>query len=186
MNFSESVLRTQTMQARLVHNLSAAQADDFVDRIGPEVRRRGDTTLPIHVSRDFFDAAKVGRWAAVARRCPRTTCYAYTRSWRVPTIAPALAELAGLRNVRLWFSRDAETEPPSDIPTGVRVAYLQTDRDELPIGDLVFRIRPLRSQSHPRLPLSPVCPTEVALPRTSDLHFPGVHACQAAQLSGLR
>ncbi len=101
MNFSESVLRTQTMQARLVHNLSAAQADDFVDRIGPEVRRRGDTTLPIHVSRDFFDAAKVGRWAAVARRCPRTTCYAYTRSWRVPTIAPALAELAGLRNVPL-------------------------------------------------------------------------------------
>jgi len=49
MNFSESVLRTQTMQARLVHNLSAAQADDFVDRIGPEVRRRGDTTLRIHV-----------------------------------------------------------------------------------------------------------------------------------------
>jgi len=178
--------QTRIMQARLAENLAASQADNFAARLTSEVHRRGVHTLRIHVSRDFYDAEYVGKWAAIARRCPRTTCYAYTRSWRVPTIAPALAELAGLRNVRLWFSRDAETEPPSDIPTGVRVAYLQTDRDELPIGDLVFRIRPLRSQSHPRLPLSPVCPTEVALPRTSDLHFPGVHACQAAQLSGLR
>ena len=93
--------RTRTMRSRLAENLAVAQADDFVARITAEVQRRGVHTLRIHVSGDFYDPDYALKWATIARRCLRTTFYAYTRSWRVPPIFPALEELARLRNVHL-------------------------------------------------------------------------------------
>ncbi|SIO63323.1 hypothetical protein SAMN05444166_7312 [Singulisphaera sp. GP187] len=169
--------RTRAMQARLSGNLSAAQSEDFVVRIAAEVHRRGVHTLRIHVSGDFYDADYVDSWAAIARRCPRTTFYAYTRSWRIPRIAQTLDELVRLPNVRLWYSYDAETGLPTDIPSGVRVAYLQTERDEQPTGDLVFRIRPLRGHPTSRLLHSVVCPTEIAAPRRPDMTCTSCRLC---------
>jgi len=165
------------MEARLSENLITTQAEDFVVRIAAEVHRRGVHTLRIHVSGDFYDADYVDSWAAIARRCPRTTFYAYTRSWRIPRIAQALDELARLSNVQLWYSCDAEAGLPTDIPPGIRVAYLQTKRDEQPTGDLVFRVRSLRGQSIPRLLLSVVCPTEVAVPRKADVTCTSCRLC---------
>ena len=83
---------TRAMQTRLSENLALSQADDFVTRITAEILRRGVNILRIHVSGDFYDARYVNKWAAIARRCPRTTFYGYTRSWRVPSIVPALVE----------------------------------------------------------------------------------------------
>lgn len=169
--------RTRTMQSRLAGNLAAARADDFAARITSEVHRRGVQILRIHVSGDFFDADYALSWAAIARRCPRTTFYAYTRSWRAPAIAPILGELAGLCNVRLWYSRDAETGPPADIPSGVRVAYLQTERHERPAGDLVFRVRPLRAQPSARHSHPVVCPTEDGAPRPTEVTCTSCRLC---------
>lgn len=168
--------KTRAMRSRLAENLVAAQALAFVSRIAAEVHRRGVHTLRIHVSGDFFDPDYVTKWASIARRCPRTTFYAYTRTWRVPEIAPALATLAGLPNVRLWFSCDAETGPPFEIPPGVRLAYLQIDRHEQPTGDLVFRVRPLRGQPSARQLLTVVCPTEI-VPRRSDVTCTSCRLC---------
>jgi hypothetical protein len=169
--------RTRTMQSRLAENLIDAQADDFAARITAEIHRRGVHTLRIHVSGDFYDAEYTRKWATIARRCPRTTFYAYTRSWRTPTITQALGELAQFRNVRLWFSCDAETGPPSDLSSGVRTAYLQTDRHEQPTGDLVFRVRPLRGQPTPRPHHSVICPTEILSPRRPDVTCTSCRLC---------
>ena len=169
--------KTRTMQARLAGNQAAAQTDDFIPRIAAEVRRRGVNILRVQVSGDFFDVEYVGKWAAIARRCPRTTFYAYTRSWRVPDFSPALGDLAELPNVQLWFSGDAETGPPSDLPHGVRVAHLQADRDEEPAGDLIFRVRPLRGLPTIRSPLSMICPTEVVSPRRSEVTCTSCRLC---------
>jgi hypothetical protein len=165
------------MQARLAENQALAQADDFVARIAAEIHRRGVHTLRIHVSGDFHDAAYVNKWAATARRCPRTTLYAYTRSWRVPTLVPALGALADHPNVRLWLSCDAETGLPIDVPPTVRVAYLQTDRHEEPTGDLIFRVRPLRRLPTPHAALSVLCPSEVTAPRPNNVTCTSCRLC---------
>jgi hypothetical protein len=151
------------MQARLAENQAIAQADDFVARIITEIHRRGVHTLRIHVSGDFHDATYVHKWAAIARRCPQTTFYAYTRSWRVPSIVPALVALADRPNVRLWFSSDAETGLPIDVPTRVRVAYLQTNHQERQTGDLIFRVRPLRRLPTISSMMSDILPGFVAI-----------------------
>lgn len=169
--------RTRTMQSRLAENLAAAEADDFVPRITAEIHRRGVHTLRIHVSGDFYDPEYALKWAAVARRCPRTTLYAYTRSWRVPAIAPALTELSRLRNARLWFSCDAETGSLPPLPPRVRVAYLQADRHEQPAGDLIFRVRTLRGQLPARQTLAVVCPTETVAPRRSNVTCTSCRFC---------
>jgi hypothetical protein len=165
------------MQARLAENQAVARADDFVARITAEVHRRGVQTLRIHVSGDFFDATYVEKWANIAGRCPRTTFYAYTRSWRVPSIVPALVALADRPNVRLWFSCDAETGLPIEIPARVRVAYLQTDRHEEPSGDLIFRVRPLRRLPTPHSTLSVLCPSEVTAPRPTHVTCTSCRLC---------
>lgn len=152
--------RTHLLQDRLAENLDIALADDFIHRIVTEVRRRGVHTLRIHVSGDFFSAAYAWQWASIARRSLHTTFFAYTRSWRVPEIAPALEELARLCNVRLWYSCDAETGLPEQIAPCIRLAYLQTAAADTPAGDLVFRIESLRATPTRRIGLSVVCPRE--------------------------
>jgi hypothetical protein len=165
------------MQARLAENQAIARTRDFVARITAEIHRRGVQTLRIHVSGDFCDAGYVEKWATIARRCPRTTFYAYTRSWRVPSIVPALAALADRPNVRLWFSCNAETGLPIDVPPTVRVAYLQTDRHDEPTGDLIFRVRPLRRLPTPQPSLSVLCPSEVTAPRPTNVTCTSCRLC---------
>ena len=94
------------------------------------------------------------------RRCPAATFYFYTRSWRVEAVRPVLERVAGLENVRAWYSADAETGCPESPPAGVRVAWLQTDGGEPVAGDLVFRDGPLRGSRSPRTALPLVCPSE--------------------------
>ena len=155
--------RTQFMQDRLAENLDAALAEDFVARVTAEIHRRGVHTLRIHVSGDFFSPEYARKWLAIARRAGDTRLYTYTRSWRLPEVAPVLAELAGLRNVRLWYSCDAETGPPVEIPPRVRVAFLQTDAEEKPAGNLVFRVKRLRAVPARRVGLTLICPRETGL-----------------------
>ena len=127
-----------------------------------EIRRKGAAfTVRIHCSGDFYDADYVRKWIEIVRASPHTRFYAYTRSLRVPSIVPPLAELAEMDNVRLWASADSETGYPVDLPPNIRVAWLQVDEDEdVPTVDLVFRDYPLRKIKVQRVALSLICPVE--------------------------
>jgi hypothetical protein len=132
-----------------------------------EIKRRSIHTLRVHVSGDFFSPAYTAKWLAIARQCRRTIFYAYTRSWRVAQVAPLLGELAQLGNIRLWYSVDAETGVPAEVPPGVRLAYLQTAVTSTPPAThLVFRVHRLRRVPITRIGLGLVCTTETGLPGT--------------------
>ena len=69
--------------------------------------------------------------------------------------------MAALRCCRAWYSVDSETSVPSFIPPGVRLAFLQAEKDERPeLANLTFRRRGLRKESRVGLPM--VCPSEVS------------------------
>ena len=170
--------RTHAIQVRLAENLDAALADDFVPRVVAEVRRRGVHVLRVHVSGDFFSAEYAAKWLAIARRCRRTRFSGYTRSWRVPEVVPALARLAAVPNVRLWYSADAETGLPEDVPPGVRVAYLLAGPGDSPSGaDLAFRTRRLRREPARRVGLTLVCPTENGTRHVADVTCTSCRQC---------
>lgn len=169
--------RTQFMRDHLTENLDAAMENDFASRVVAEIRCRGVHTLRVHVSGDFFNPGYAKKWLVIARRAAATRLYAYTRSWRVPEVAPVLAELAGLRNVRLWYSCDAQTGPPDNVPPRVRVAFLQTDAEEEPAGNLVFRVERLRAEPARRVGLTLICPRETGLPGAADVTCTSCRRC---------
>lgn len=85
---------------------------------------RDTPVLRIHVSGDFYDARYIYSWVTIARQRPRTKFWAYTRSWVVPALLPALERLRSLKNVHLFASVDLDMP---DAPKLWRVAYLETD-----------------------------------------------------------
>lgn len=138
--------RMPAVKRRLQRNLKQSRRKNFVDRMTEEIRRSGVIVLRLHVSGDFFDVEYSSKWLAIMKRSPRVRFYGYTRSWRVPEIAEVLTKIAGLDCVRLWYSCDVETGLPEYVPSGVRLAYLQTDTAPLPNeAQLVFRTRNLRN-----------------------------------------
>jgi hypothetical protein len=143
----------------------------FPEAMSAEIRRGPIRVVRIHTSGDFYHAEYVRKWAAVARACPGTTFFAYTRSWRRAEIMDELVGLARLPNVHLWFSEDRETGR-SPAALGVRRAYLLVDGQdagEVPAdADLVFRVPQDRLPGRPRTYAGPmkrangvlVCPKE--------------------------
>jgi hypothetical protein len=156
---------TDLVRDRLGWCLRQSRRKDFADRVVGEVRRKGALVVRVHVSGDFYDAGYALKWLSVFRRCHAAVFYFYTRSWRVAEVAPVLARMAALENVRAWYSADAETGPPDPLPEGVRVAWLQADAGEPVEGDLVFRDRPVRETPLPRFGLPVVCPSETPVGR---------------------
>jgi len=147
----------------LANNMRESAKPTFVKLVVDELRRRKSTSVRVHVSGDFYTAAYVRKWIAIARKCPHLTFYAYTRSWRVKRMLPALLAFADLPNVQLWWSVDQETDQLEGAPpahAGIRVAHMQVTHDE-PIPtytDLVFRVKrdTIRKFIDGRL----VCPAE--------------------------
>jgi hypothetical protein len=80
----------------------------------------------IHVSGDFYSAAYTRKWIQIVKALPEVQFYAYTRSWRVETIKPALEELRTLPNMQLFASMDATIDEPA--PEGWRVATIDPDQ----------------------------------------------------------
>lgn len=74
--------------------------------------------LRIHISGDFDTIAYVHAWTAQLRARPDVTAWAYTRSWRVPELLPALEALRALPNMQLFASMDPSTTelPPCTPP----------------------------------------------------------------------
>lgn len=150
-------------QERLAWAFEQSKRADFADRLSAELYRRGVLACRWFVSGDVYSPSMARKMAAVVERSPFCRFVVYTRSWRVPAIAPHLRPLAALPNVVVHYSCDAETGLPEEVPDGVRVAWLHTAADDAPSGagiDLLFRTRDLRAERVP-LPLAGVvCPHE--------------------------
>lgn len=93
--------------------------------------------LRIHVSGDFDSAPYIDQWIERLTERPDVTAWAYTRSWRVPALLPALERLRALPNMQLFASMDYTTEAlPS---TGWRRAWIYTP-DQPSTGKIDKRI----------------------------------------------
>jgi hypothetical protein len=131
----------QTRQAH-EHNWRQSLGEDFVAEILAEIVLKGVRILRVHTAGDFYDAGYVRKWIEIARRSPTTTLFAYTRSWWLEEMQPALQELARLKNVRLWLSADRDTGRPPRWRRA-RVAYMyDEEKAGVPAwADLVFRVK---------------------------------------------
>lgn len=122
--------------------LTASQTNEFVPALVHEIRQNCVNVVRVHVEGDFHTAGYIRQWGAIARRCPKTVFFAYTRSWRVKRLVPGLKDLAALANFRIWWSTDAETGRPNvQELSGAGVAWMATTDRDLPPWpvDLVFR-----------------------------------------------
>jgi hypothetical protein len=133
-----------SVRAALAKRWKETRSPRFVENIIREIKADGATTVRIHASGDFYSAAYVDKWIAIAKACPQVVFYAYTRSWRKPTLRSRLLIFAFLQNVHLWYSEDVETGRASNDP-GVRHAYmLENDNNRNNISaaaDLIFRVK---------------------------------------------
>ena len=145
-------------------NMAAVKRVDFVDRITKAITKSGAKEFRLHPAGDFFAAWYVRKWIQIVKQCPSVQFWAYTRSWRVKSLRPALTALGSLPNMRLWLSCDVcNTHRPSmNFP----IAYVQSNDDEsVPSwADLVFRVR---RTTISRLPGQKVCPAEDGRKRTT-------------------
>jgi hypothetical protein len=143
-------------------NLILADSPSFGRLMGREIERRRVPLVRIHAAGDFFSAAYIAQWDAVAAACPGTRFWYYTRSWRLKGMRGPLEVLGARPNVAAWWSIDRDTGAPENIPAGTRLAYLQADAGDYPPpqADLVFRTRALRREPRRALGLVPICRSE--------------------------
>src|SRR3990167_3149990 len=81
--------------------------------------------LRIHVSGDFTTVDYIEGWIVRLKERPDVTAWAYTRSWRVPELLPALERLRVLPNIQLFASMDSSTKELP--PEGWRRAWIDGD-----------------------------------------------------------
>ena len=95
--------------------------------------------LRIHVSGDFDSIEYIDNWISRLLERPDVTCWAYTRSWRVPELLPNLEALRNLPNVQLFASMDPSCQ---DVPpAGWRRAWIYRDFDSAVKGDWPIEVR---------------------------------------------
>jgi hypothetical protein len=81
----------------------------FIGRLNANRRRCG--VVRVHTSGDFHSAPYVDAWVRVADAHPDVRFFAYTRSWAVPSLVPALDNLRALPNFTVWASTDSTMAP---------------------------------------------------------------------------
>jgi hypothetical protein len=88
--------------------------------------------LRAHISGDFDAVRYIESWIQRLTERPDVTFWAYTRSWRVPELLPALERLRALPNVQLFASMDKSiTVLP---PKGWRRAWIEGDDRVQPVA----------------------------------------------------
>jgi hypothetical protein len=81
--------------------------------------------LRLHISGDFDSNEYIDAWIMRLEDRPDVVCWAYTRSWRVPSLLERLEKLRALPNMQLFASMDKSiTEMP---PAGWRRAWIDGD-----------------------------------------------------------
>lgn len=135
-------------------NYYATLMPGFVERMAAEAQ--WFRIVRLHVSGDIYSADYARKLRDIAKLCPQTVFYTYTRSWRRPEIRKALAELAALPNFVLIYSADKE----SGIPNTKRVAYMSLDDADVPGKPVMIVLRVKRKTVKGKLGSSVVCPAE--------------------------
>jgi len=120
-----------TMQAAR-HTANRTVAETFAGIVERTENLPRGAWLRIHTSGDFYSAEYVDRWWLAACLRPDVRFWAYTRSFAVPEILPALERLRSLPNVQLFASVDRSTT--ATVPIGWRVATLWSHGDAQPSG----------------------------------------------------
>lgn len=166
---------TDTMTRLNAWRYEQARKASFVARMCDEILRRGVLVLRVHVIGDFATPRYTQKWIEIAARNPNVRMFAYSRSWRVETIRPLLYAWGALPNVRLWLSADRSSGLPTDVPPGIRVAWLQVDEAPPQGGNLVFQVRRLRRLA---LPMAvPVCDQETPSGKASGINCSSCRVC---------
>ena len=101
------------------------------------------TKLRIHVSGDFDSVEYIGNWCRRLQERPDVKVWAYTRSWRVPSLLESLEHLRAMPNMELFGSMDASIKERP--PAGWRRAWILRDtaRPGFPIEErLTLRLAP--------------------------------------------
>lgn len=113
-------------------NVELAERSDFVQimvQAIEKIYRKGIRTLRLHEEGDFYSIEYIRKWIEIIKELRRRNIdifvYAYTRSWRIPTMLPHLEELRKLPRVLLIASTDSETGPgPAGWPeAGINFTY---------------------------------------------------------------
>jgi hypothetical protein len=150
------------VQERLEWNFSQAKRSDFTNRMVDELYRKGVLLMRWHCAGDVFSPTYGRKILEVIGRSEHTQFWIYSRSWRTPTIFPSLKAISAMPNCRVWFSADAETGYPDEVPENVRVCWMQTEEDEdTQDSDLIFRLPSLRKKLIPLPMVGVVCPAEL-------------------------
>lgn len=105
-------IRTENFEA-------SSDAAAFIADMREDLAKAKPTSFRIHDSGDFFSIEYVFAWIQIIREHPEISFWAYTRSWRVAELLPALEQLREMPNLQLFASVDPETGYP---PSGWRVA----------------------------------------------------------------
>lgn len=95
----------------------------FVREVPLELRAKAASLCRIHASGDFFSQAYVEAWTRIVEASPRVSFWAYTRSYAVASMLPALEVLRSLPNMQLFASVDHTTK--IGPPRGWRVAGIE-------------------------------------------------------------
>jgi hypothetical protein len=145
-------------------NYLESQRADFPSLMLGAIWTQRPKLIRIHCAGDFYSARYVRKWCRIVQELPDVRFYYYTRSWRVATIAEAMRELEGFRNVAPWWSVDQETgvPPRRGVSSRVRFAYVSITDDDIaprPV-DLYFRDYNLRRHVTKKVSGELVCPQE--------------------------
>lgn len=157
-----------SVQRAQERNEEATRRDDFVEQMVAEICTVKAHIVRIHVAGDYYSAAYVKKWREIVKACPDVRFFTYTRSWHKeaarldPALRTELTNLSKCKNVRMWWSVDAETGPPEELPKRIRCAYLAINKDDIPDESmhLVFRDYPMRGTEQKRINGVMVCPPE--------------------------
>lgn len=138
----------------------------FVPMAITELAYATGKAVRVHPAGDFYSDAYVRKWVRIAIACPKVHFWAYTRSWRLPTILTALKKLAQVKNFSLFWSTDIETHKVNGSPPlipHVRVAYMKMATHETvpDYVDLVWKDK--RGVAYPQSGLK-ACPQGVLRP----------------------
>jgi hypothetical protein len=113
-------------------NVELAERADFVDimvRAIEKLYKKGIRTLRLHEEGDFYSIEYIKKWIEIIKELRRRNIdifiYAYTRSWRIPTMLPYLEKMRELPRVQVIASTDSETGPgPEGWPeAGINFTY---------------------------------------------------------------
>jgi hypothetical protein len=86
-------------------NWTAAQAGDFVQRLQRDIHHANPNLFRIHDSGDFFSVSYIEAWERVIEAFPAVHFWAFTHSWRVPELLPALEQLRQ-RPIKFYFATE--------------------------------------------------------------------------------